>query len=284
MTESILAYIKDSLSDIYPPGEVHSLTRRIIFHVCGLEAYHFQADRNLRPTEAQADEIRSIIERLRSWEPIQYIIGKTPFYGLSILVNPATLIPRPETEEMTHRIISETVAESPKILDIGTGSGCIGLALARYIPNSNVAAVDISPKALATAKENAERNHITINFIEADILGDTKHLADLLGGPYNIIVSNPPYIEQSEKDEMEPNVMLYEPWKALFVPISDPFVFYRSITQLAQQILSPGGVLWFEINARLYKETSLAISQEGFTNIELIRDLSGNNRFIKAQR
>ena len=237
----------------------------------------------MQPTPVQLNEIEAIIQRLRQWEPIQYIIGETPFYGLSILVNPSTLIPRPETEEMTHRIISENTVERPRILDIGTGSGCIALALARYIPNSTVTAIDIAPQALATAKENAGRNQVTINFIEADILGHTNRLTELLRGPFDIIVSNPPYVEESEKDEMEPNVTQYEPWPALFVTVSSPLAFYYAIAELSQKILSPDGVLWLEINSRLDQETKLAISQEGFANIELIRDLSDRNRFIKAR-
>lgn len=251
-------------------------------HVCRREPYHFLSDPNLRPSETELRRIADIIERLRRWEPVQYITGETDFYGCSILVNPSVLIPRPETEELTELIVEHIGGRPLSILDLGSGSGCIAVALARSVPVSSVTAMDISKEALRTARANADRNGVAVSFVEADILSPVEHIASLFPRTFDIIVSNPPYITESEREGMARNVTMYEPEVALFVPDNNPLLFYRSIARFAMRMLNSGGTLWIEINARFGRETCQAIAAEGFLNLELLRDLSGKDRFIKA--
>ena len=235
-------------------------------------------------------------------EPLQYILGETEFYSLPIKVNPSVLIPRPETEELVELVIrtvlaiSETspphIADRPplRILDIGTGSGCIAITLAKHIPDAKVTAIDISETALQTAKENARLNNVNIRFIHADILNtpitgfNTPTAAELIDVDFDIIVSNPPYVTSEEKVLMNENVLNYEPHGALFVPNDEPLIFYKAITGFALQKLSPEGFLFFEINAKYDIETSEMLHKKGFVQIEIIRDLSGKNRFISAKK
>jgi release factor glutamine methyltransferase len=230
---------------------------------------------------------------LKKEKPIQYILGETEFYGLPFLVNVNTLIPRPETEELVEWIIKSTNYEIQstklRILDIGTGSGCIAISLAKNIPNAEVSAIDVSEKALATAKKNAEINKIVVNFINVDIL-KINDLAELptsnfqLPTQFDIIVSNPPYVRNLEKAEIKPNVLEYEPHLALFVEDTDALLFYRKIANLAKENLSENGQLFFEINQYLGKETVELLEDLGFKNIELKKDIYGNDRMIRSTR
>lgn len=225
---------------------------------------------------------KSIMSDLRIQKPIQYILGETEFYGLPFLVNENTLIPRPETEELVELIINnEGKAKSEKrkvkILDVGTGSGCIAISLAKNIPNSEVYAIDVSEKALATAIKNVELNNVTVAFLLKDIL-ETEDLEQ----QFDIIVSNPPYVRNLEKGEIKPNVLEYEPHLALFVDDTDALIFYRKITKLAKKNLNPNGKLYFEINQYLGKETVQLLEELGFKNVELKQDIYGNDRIISA--
>ena len=221
----------------------------------------------------------AILEKLQLEIPIQYILGTTHFYGLEFNVNENVLIPRPETEELVEWIISSAVNmpkfKNIKILDIGTGSGCIAISLAKNIPNAEVFAIDISDKALAKAKENADLNKVAVAFIQRNIL-ETNDLEQ----QFDIIVSNPPYVRNLEKDEIKRNVLANEPHLALFVDDNDALIFYRKITELATKNLSPEGKLFFEINQYLGKETVELLEKMHFKNSELRKDIYGNDRMI----
>lgn len=225
------------------------------------------------------------IRRLKTYEPIQYIIGETEFYGLPFKVNFHTLIPRPETEELVELVINNVklyASEKPiTILDIGTGTGCIAISLAKHIANAKVYAVDLSDDALKVAKENAVLNAVNVEFLKADILNwqSESRLQEL---KFDIIVSNPPYVRHLEKAEMKANVLQHEPHLALFVDDANPLQFYEAITQFASQKLQPNGQLYFEINQYLGDEMRQLLELYHFKNIELLTDIFGNHRMMKA--
>lgn len=231
----------------------------------------------------------SALEALKNHQPIQYIIGQTEFYGLPFYVNENTLIPRPETEELVELILSNTTAKSHpelvegnnqfNILDIGTGTGCIVISLAKQLPNTSVSAIDVSAKALEIANKNAELNQVNINFIENDILKICDSELDS-ETKFDIIVSNPPYVRQLEKQQMQNNVLNHEPHLALFVEDENPLIFYRAITQFATKNLKPNGELYFEINEYLGKEMIALLEEFGFKNIHLKQDIFGKDRMI----
>ena len=221
----------------------------------------------------------AILEKLKIQIPIQYIIGTTHFYGLEFIVDENVLIPRPETEELVDWIVKLNSKLSKKknlnILDIGTGSGCIAISLAKNIPNSEVFAIDVSENALAIAKKNAILNKVPVTFLHKNIL-ETKDLSQ----KFDIIVSNPPYVRNLEKAEIKPNVLDNEPHLALFVPDNDPLIFYKKIAELAAANLNPNGQLFFEINQYLGKETQELLESIGLKNIELRKDIYENDRMI----
>ena len=230
------------------------------------------------------DEIlvwNAFLEQLKLEIPVQYLLGKTNFYGLDFEVNENVLIPRSETEELVEWIIEsqKLKGESQKlrILDIGTGSGCIAISLAKNIPNAHVFAIDVSEKALATAKKNAALNKVDIRFINQNIL-ETEDL----GQQFDIIVSNPPYVRNLEKGEIKKNVLDNEPHLALFVEDTDALIFYKKIAELAQKNLSQNGLLYFEINQYLGKEMIDLLQELTFKNIELRKDIYGNDRMTKS--
>ncbi|GAB6394779.1 MAG: release factor glutamine methyltransferase [Bacteroidales bacterium] len=280
MTDTV-AYIRYALRDMYAPNEINSFIRLIMESVCGLPPHLLPLNKDKALTAAERNAVRQAVGRLKHSEPIQYITGHTSFYGLTFKVNPSVLIPRPETEELVELVIRE--ADTPvRILDAGTGSGCIAVALAHHLPKAEVVAADISAEAIRTAEENARLNSGAVAFLVADILA-TEALDTAIGGMFDVIVSNPPYVRESEKASMEKNVLLYEPAAALFVPDSDPLVFYRAIVRLCGKKLRKHGRLYVEINEKLGKETAALLQEDGFV-AELIRDLSGKDRFIKAHK
>lgn len=280
------------LSPVYDEQEIES------FFYLVLESFHHKKriDLALNP-EMEMDALQllrweSVLAELQKQKPIQYILGETEFYGLPFLVNENTLIPRPETEELVDLIIKNEGRGKREegrvsIVDIGTGSGCIAISLAKNILNAEVFAIDISEKALATAQKNAEINTVKVNFINVDILNsnDLEQLATSnfqLPAKFDIIVSNPPYVRNLEKAEIKPNVLEYEPHLALFVEDTDALLFYRKIAQLAKKNLSLNGTLYFEINQYLGKETVQLLEDLGFSSIELKKDIYGNDRMISA--
>jgi release factor glutamine methyltransferase len=230
-------------------------------------------------------QILKALEALKNHEPIQYIIGETEFFGLPFKVNESVLIPRPETEELVEWIINKQQTTNNKqlnILDIGTGSGCIAISLVKNLPNAKVFALDISKKALNIAMDNAKRNNVIVEFVEADILKTEDLRQKTEGLKFDIIVSNPPYVRALEKEQMQPNVIKYEPHLALFVEAEDSLLFYKKITQIANKVLSPNGRLYFEINEYLGKDMLKLLKDEGFEEVEIKTDIFGKDRMIKG--
>ena len=284
------------LSSLYDEKEVES------FFYLTLEKLHQKKriDLALQPDlamdEKQLTQWETVLTELKTYKPIQYILGETEFYGLPFLVNENVLIPRPETEELVELIVSSfkfQVSSSEvsglKILDIGTGSGCIPISLKKNLPYADVFAIDVSTNALEVAKKNAEINRVEVNFIQTDILkvNDLKNLPTSnfqLPASFDIIVSNPPYVRNLEKAEINPNVLEFEPHLALFVEDNDALLFYRKITELAKSHLAENGKLYFEINQYLGKETVALVESYGFKNVQLIKDIYGNDRMISAEK
>ena len=277
------------LSSLCEEQEIESFFYIILEKLHGLKRIDLALNPQKVMDGAHLKQWKNIVSELKKQRPIQYILGETTFYGLSFLVNENTLIPRPETEELVELIIESTNYElrntKLKVLDIGTGSGCIAISLAKYLPTSEVFAIDVSVEALATAKKNAELNKVAIDFISTNILDvDTLSAVAGLDKQFDIIVSNPPYVRNLEKYEIKPNVLEYEPHLALFVDDIDPLLFYRKIAELAIKNLNPNGKLYFEINQYLGKETINLLEDFGFRNVELKKDIYGNDRIISCEK
>lgn len=236
-------------------------------------------------TKSETETFFNVLNDLKKQKPIQYIIGETEFYGLTFKLNKDVLIPRPETEELVDWIIRDHSSRKNKVLhvlDIGTGSGCIAISLAKNIPNTKVFAVDISKGALKIAQANAELHDVNIQYIEANILNRNCWVNKFQNLKFDIIVSNPPYVRELEKLEIKPNVLDNEPHTALFVKDENPLIFYKVITDFAMQYLINDGHLYFEINQYLGDETKQLLIDSDFMNIELLEDLNSNNRMLKG--
>ena len=269
---------KAQLSSLYPQEEISSFEQLAFAKYTTYTPAMLVMHANQELAKEESVALNTVLERLQYQEPIQYILGDTEFYGLPFQVNPATLIPRPETEELVDWILTDLdEKQAYTILDIGTGSGCIGISLKKNRPAANVVAYDISLDALDTAQANAQLNKAQVQFEQIDILKTTT-----LSSTFDCIVSNPPYVRQQEQEHMKPNVLDYEPHQALFVPDDDALVFYKHIGKIAKQSLTPNGVLFFEINQYLGTTTVNLLKDIGFTTVELRKDLSGNDRMIKA--
>ncbi len=272
------SFFLEQLISLYDETEVESFFYIILENKKKLKRIDLALNIDLEFTVDDLIIWNNILEKLKLEIPIQYIIGSTHFYELEFEVNQNVLIPRPETEELVDWIVAENKnSNNLKILDIGTGSGCIAISLAKNIPNSEVFALDVSIKALATAKKNAESNKVKVAFILKNILE-----VDNLNQKFDIIVSNPPYIRNLEKLEIHKNVLDNEPHLALFVDDNDALIFYRKIAELAKINLSENGKLYFEVNQYLSTETSNLLEKLGFKNIELRKDIYGNDRMIKC--
>ena len=270
---------KTSLSEIYPSEEIQSFFNILSEKYLNLSRIQIALNPEKEFSQENEEKFQNAIARLKNHEPIQYIMGETEFYGLLLKVNKHTLIPRPETEELVEWILtnSEFRIQNSELLDIGTGSGCIAISLAKNHPNSKISALDISEEALKIAHENAERNKVQIEFFQTDILKTQS-----LPKQFDVIVSNPPYVRELEKKQMQQNVLSFEPDSALYVKDDDPLLFYRAISQLAKTYLKPSGKLFFEINEYLADEMSLLLENEGFKSIEVKKDIFGKNRMIKC--
>jgi release factor glutamine methyltransferase len=277
------------LSSLYEDQEIESFFYIILEKLHGLKRIDLALNPQTVIDGVHLKQWKNIVSELKKQRPVQYILGETEFYGLRFLVNENTLIPRPETEELVELIIKSTNYElrntKLKVLDIGTGSGCIAISLAKHLPTSEVFAIDVSEKALAVAKKNAELNKVAIDFISINII-DVVNLSAVAGldKQFDIIVSNPPYVRNLEKAEIKPNVLEYEPHLALFVEDTDALLFYRKIAELANKNLNPNGKLYFEINQYLGNETVKLLENLGFLNIELKKDIYGNDRMIYASK
>ena len=273
-------FIKE-LSPFYDAYEAESFFYLILEDKHQLRQIDLALNHELNFSESDFVVWDSLLSQLKKEVPIQYLLGKTSFYGLDFEVNENVLIPRPETEELVEWIINENSktdkTKKLKILDIGTGSGCIAISLAKNLPNAEVYGVDISKKAIVTAKRNAIRNNVDVTFVFLDILK-----TDELRFNYDIIVSNPPYVRNLEKEEIKKNVLDYEPHLALFVEDNDALIFYRKIAALAKNSLLEGGQLFFEINQYLGKEMTYLLETMNFKNIELKKDIYDNDRMMKG--
>lgn len=278
INEVFLAF-RHELNDLYNNNETEALTLWVVSEIMELSKATIKAFPEKELTVLQQELSSSILMELKTGKPLQYVLGYTEFYGLRFVVNPATLIPRPETEELVEWILSSV---NPKqklsILDIGTGSGCIPISLKKNLPHAHISAIDISPEALQTAKINAELNEVEIDFLEADILKDFQPITHNL----QLIVSNPPYVTPTDKEQMHLNVVDFEPHTALFVPQEDPLLFYKAIADFALTNLSTDGLLFLEINESYGQETTELLSNKGFKSIQLKKDMSGRDRMIKA--
>ena len=276
MQQAIQTILRE-LNGLYTSSEISVLTRLILEEVCSTSFAGIATDKINHLSGFQTRKMEDILSRLKRGEPHQYVMGKTSFYGMEFRVTADVLIPRPETEELVEWILSENTSENPVMLDMGTGSGCIAVALAKNIPSANVRAWDISENALQIAAENAEKNEVTVHFSRQDILQPLTP-----GMTYDIVVSNPPYVMESEAEDMERNVLDFEPHEALFVPDVNPLLFYERIADAALTILNDGGRLYFEINRSKGPEIVEMLQDRGFVEIELRKDISGNNRMIRA--
>ncbi|MBT2160998.1 peptide chain release factor N(5)-glutamine methyltransferase [Zobellia barbeyronii] len=271
------------LDGLYAKEEVDNFFYLLIEHYLNLQRFVLALQPNLTLTKDEEQPLFEALSELKLQRPVQYIIGSTSFMDLDFEVNENVLIPRPETEDLIRWIVDEVKTSRPdkksglRILDIGTGSGCIAISLAKLLPDAKVFALDVSEKALETAKRNAERNAVKVEFIHADILN-----FDGFASNFDVIVSNPPYVRELEKKEMHKNVLEHEPDLALFVSDENPLVFYKAITQLAKQTLSEEGMLFFEINQYLAKETEALLHQHNFIEIEVRKDIFGNDRMTKG--
>ncbi|WP_445721301.1 peptide chain release factor N(5)-glutamine methyltransferase, partial [Flavobacterium sp.] len=270
----------NTLKNIQDEQEIESFFFILTEYLHNLKRVDVALNPNFELSDEEVDKWNSILTELQQEKPIQYITCEAWFYGLQFEVNENTLIPRPETEELVEWILNSPITHYPTpitILDIGTGSGCIPISLKANLPQANVSAIDVSEKALEVAKKNAASNKVEINFIQANIL-EVEDLSQLTSSiinhpsSYNIIVSNPPYVRNLEKQEIKKNVLDFEPHLALFVEDTDALLFYRKIAQLALKNLSPNGLLFFEINQYLGKETVELLKNLGFKNIELKKD------------
>lgn len=275
----IARHVVDRLTPRFGQGEAKAMMRIIFENLKGWSPVDIAVKSNEEITGFMSGKVDAVLERLLADEPIQYIFGNADFYGLKLKVTQDTLIPRPETAELVDIIVRDNNQKDLRVLDLCTGSGCIAVALARTLPFAEVTATDISDAALAVARENARALHVAVDFRHADLLAGKPR-----GCSYDIIVSNPPYIAEKERDAMEPNVLEHEPALALFVPDADPLEFYRAIFRLAGDALAPGGRIYLEINPVYASELkSLAVS-EGFGSVDLIRDSFGKIRFAVVTR
>ena len=300
--EHITTYIYQQLQTRYPPEEIRCFVRLILTSVCGLSYTQQISCKDKQIPENEKQQIYTIVDRLRTMEPLQYILGETEFYSIPLKINPSVLIPRPETEELVDLILKSDFVKSLRhsletgiipstqsshspfhILDIGTGSGCIAIALAKHIPYATVTAIDISDEALNTAKKNAQSNQIPVRFIQSDILNTEKVMA-LFPEYFDLIVSNPPYVTTDEKTSLSANVLDYEPHIALFAPDNSPLLFYNVIAGFAKHKLSPFGMIFFEINPLSDTAIIDLLQKKGYPQTEIIRDLSGKNRFITVKK
>ncbi|MFM7897025.1 MAG: peptide chain release factor N(5)-glutamine methyltransferase [Flavobacterium sp.] len=272
----------NSLKNIQDEQEIESFFFILTEYLHNLKRVDVALNPNFELSDTEVEKWNAILSELQQEKPIQYITGEAWFYGLRFEVNENTLIPRPETEELIEWILNSPITHHPSpitILDIGTGTGCIPISLKANLPQANVSAIDVSEKALEVAKRNAVSNKVEINFIQTNILE-----VEDLNQHFDVIVSNPPYVRNLEKEEIKKNVLDYEPHLALFVEDTDALLFYRKIAQLALKNLSPNGLLFFEINQYLGKETVELLENLGFKNIELKKDIYGKDRMVKSTR
>ena len=277
--QRFLTYIESRLGNIYSKNEMKSISHLLLKQLAGMNSVQIYTDKDTKFTDCMVNKLNTAVDRLANGEPIQYILGTTEFFGLNFKVMSGVLIPRPETEELVELILKDHKNQQIQLLDIGTGSGCIAVSLAKNIPTAKVSAWDISEKAIQIARENADLNKVDIDFSLRNILEFEQF--EEMSGKWDVIVSNPPYVCESERADMGTHILHHEPDLALFVKDNDPLIFYRHISLYAAKNLRKGGGLYFEINSHLGEKTLQIIEQNGF-HAELFQDLSGRDRMIRA--
>ena len=283
LVKDIRKYYCNQLCSIYENDEASAMILILLEHYFNIDRIKMALEPDLRLSESEMLTFHFAVKDLLKNKPIQYIIGETEFCDMKFKVNENVLIPRPETSELVMNIVKRQKTKDKRqlsILDIGTGSGCIAISLAKRIPNSKVYALDISEKALAVAKENAINNDADITFIHDDILSIKNNIENT----FDIIVSNPPYVRELEKKDMRNNVLEWEPHNALFVSDNDPLIFYRNILEFAKTNLSQDGEIWFEINEYLGKEMTDLCKEYGFSDIEIFKDFREKDRVVKVHK
>lgn len=279
MMNKIVAYIRSRLQPYYTAEEVSALSRIVCCDLLGQAPTDYYLGKDIALSPKKEQELEDILQRLSRFEPLQYIEGRTLFLGREFWVAPGVLIPRPETEELVELMLKEIPADA-RILDVGTGSGCIAISLAKELPDALVTAWDVSPEALSVARVNACKLQANVRFVECDVLACQVDEVGL----YDVIVSNPPYVTEAEKADMEPNVLQWEPSLALFVPDDDPLRFYRRIAVLGRDMLADGGRLYFEINRAYGREMVEMLRTMGYVRVRVKKDLSQNDRFVIAEK
>jgi len=272
-------FAKNSLKNIYPTWEIENIIYLIFEKQLNIKKIDALLNNKSTIPQEKIDELLSIVDELKKRKPIQYILGETEFYDLTIKTDEQTLIPRQETEELVDWIIRNEQGGTKKIVDIGTGTGCIAIALAKFLPQSNVEGIDFNEAIIRKAAENARLNHVNVRFFVLNILEEELSKQD-----YDIIVSNPPYVRISEKKMMHGNVLEYEPEEALFVQDDDPLIFYQRIAKIAGNHLNPKGVIYFEINEYFDHEVIQLLKKNDFVDVTLKRDINNKPRMIKATK
>ncbi|MFT2010352.1 peptide chain release factor N(5)-glutamine methyltransferase [Pontibacter sp. 13R65] len=278
--QQTISNIKTSLSELYPGPEAGIMAEQVVEHVLQKTRVALSLAREQEVKAAEANTISGIVTRLLQQEPLQYVLGIAYFYDLELYVDARVLIPRPETEELVHLILQKHKNRLHlKVLDIGTGSGCIPIALAKNLQQAQVYGLDISSDALAVARANAEKYQAAITWLQQDVF---EPITTIPLHSLDILISNPPYVLESEKEQMRANVLSYEPHLALFVPDNDALRYYKRIAEVGQELLKPGGNLYFEINERYGKATQDMLLRAGYRQAEVLHDLFGKERMVEA--
>ncbi|MDN5214827.1 peptide chain release factor N(5)-glutamine methyltransferase [Fulvivirgaceae bacterium BMA12] len=272
-------WIVGHLNPSIDPYERQSLSYLIIRYFFGINNTGVIVNDQRKFSKAELEEVESVVVRLNKHEPIQYILGEADFYGRKFMVNPAVLIPRPETELLVDKIIKENLQQGLNVVDIGTGSGCIAISLKLALPEATITGVDVDEKALQCAKENAIKHRAEISWQQLDILG-SQHLPSFL----DIVVSNPPYVRESEKAMMQKNVLDFEPHLALFVNDEQPLIYYQAIAEKGYRSLKNRGRIYLEINEALAEEVVSTLERAGYENIEVVKDLQQKDRIVKGTK
>lgn len=279
-----LNLLQEEIGCLYPETEFRSIRRIVFDRLGGINPVDFHLKPNMEISDEMYEKVKQVSVELKQFRPIQYVLGTTSFLGLQLKVTPAVLIPRPETEELADWIIKTHKFNENKILDIGTGSGCLAIALDKLMINSHTDGIDISDEALEIAEENSYMNESIVNFFHYDIFkGYNGENSDRFKESYDIIVSNPPYVTQSESSQMLKNVLEFEPHLALFVEDNEPIKYYKAIADFARIKLEWGGYLYFEINPLFVKEIQELLMLKGFRNVQVRSDLNGKPRMVRAQ-
>jgi release factor glutamine methyltransferase len=294
--KDVFLHFKQELAGLYDPQETEAITLTVLTELLNTSKGIIKAFPENELMLTQQEGANNILTQLKTGKPLQYALGYTEFYGLKFMVNPSTLIPRPETEELVEWVLDSVASDGLpvtvssdvlrgsglSILDIGTGSGCIAISLKKNLPNAQVSAVDISIDALNTAKENAHLNDVGVDFAPLDILAPKQIKHSPLATGYSLLISNPPYVTLEDKKRMHTNVTDFEPHTALFVPEDDPLIFYKAIADFALANLTKDGLLFFEINESLGEETVALLESKGFKDVELRQDMNGRDRMVRA--